>query len=372
MQGLVARLWRPVAAAALVHLLFLAVYLAKHHGDPSVLVCAGSLRTGFPPYEYITQTVGPSGHDGQFYYSLARAPWRSHGRDIDVPAGRHLRIFYPALCWLTSAGNPRLLFYVMPAVNFLAIVSLAALGAWLAVRQGRSPWWGFVLPLGANLGLTLLHNFTDGVSTVAVFALLAAWLSGARWHWIALAALLAIFSREQNLAVVGLIALAAPFRGRLRTAGAVAGVLALWGGWVCLLRLWYGCWPFITDSGQFEAPFAGMWYRWSHLGGNEGFSRRLAIIHAASMIHLLFLLGVAFVLAWRQRNRVLALAMLGGVTLAIFAGHNIYMDFWSYNRVFVWVPLGIWLGGLQTGQTWSLYCLCPGFLWSGVAALNYV
>jgi hypothetical protein len=53
-------------------------------------------------------------------------------------------------------------------------------------------------------------------------------------------------------------------------------------------------------------------------------------------------------------------------------GHNTYVDFWSYLRVFAWVPLGIWLGGLQTGQTWALYCLCPGFVWSAVAALNYV
>jgi hypothetical protein len=90
------------------------------------------------------------------------------------------------------------------------------------------------------------------------------------------------------------------------------------------------------------------------------------------LIHLTVLLGVALVLAWRQRNRVLAVAMVGGVALAVLAGHNIYMDFWSYNRVFAWVPLGVWLGGLQTGQRWSLCCLAPGFLWSGVAALNYV
>ena len=87
MQGVVARLWRPVAAAALVHLLFLAVYLAKHHGDPSVLVCAGSQRTGFPPYEYITRTVGPSGHDGQFYYSLARRRGAATGRTSTLRQG---------------------------------------------------------------------------------------------------------------------------------------------------------------------------------------------------------------------------------------------------------------------------------------------
>src|SRR5579875_1010219 len=148
MRAVVARLWRPVVASALVHLLFLVVYLAKFHGDASVLICAGAQRTGVPPYEYVTRTIGPSGHDGQFYYSLARAPWRRHGLDIDVPAGRHLRIGYPALCWLLSAGEPHLLFYVMPAINFGAIVVLSALELfWLCAAAkahggGLSCRWG--------------------------------------------------------------------------------------------------------------------------------------------------------------------------------------------------------------------------------------
>ncbi len=229
------------------------------------------------------------------------------------------------------------------------------------------------MPLGANLGLSLLHNFTDIVSTAGGVRPAGRLVIRCPLVLDRPGGSAGLFSREQNLAVVGLVALAAPFRGRLRTGVSRRRRAGASGAAGCVCCVWeYGYWPFITDSGQFEMPFAGMWYRWSHLGGNDGFSRRLAIIHAASMIHLLFLLGVAFVLAWRQRNRVLALAMLGGVALAVLAGHNIYMDFWSYNRVFVWVPLGIWLGGLQTGQTWSLCCLAPGFLWSGVAALNYV
>jgi hypothetical protein len=312
MPSLLASLWRPVAAAALVHLLFLGVYLGKHRGDASVLVCAGACRVGAAPYEYVTRTVGPSGHDGQFYYSLARAPWRCHGADMDLPAVRHLRIAYPALCWLTSAGHPRALFYVMPAINWALIVALSGLGSWLALRHGRSPWWGFLLPLGANLGLSLLHNFTDVLSTAAVFALLAAWLVGARWHWLALAALVALFSREQNLAVICVIALAAAFQGRRRTAASLVGVMGLWLGWVCLLRLVYGTWPLLTESGQFEMPFAGMCYRWAHLGGNQHFSRRLAVIHAASMVHLILLLVVALVLAYRLRKGVLAVVILGG------------------------------------------------------------
>jgi len=178
MYAVVARLWRPVAASAIVHLLFLAVYLSKFHGDASVLICAGSQRTGVPPYECVTRTIGPSGHDGQFYYSLARAPWRCHGLDIDVPAGRHLRIGYPALCWLLSAGEPHLLFYVMPAVNFTAIVVLSALGAFLALRCGQNPWWGFVLPLGANLGISLPGTFEAPKAPVYVDGKLSTTLRG--------------------------------------------------------------------------------------------------------------------------------------------------------------------------------------------------
>ena len=46
MHTVFAQVWRPVAAAACVHLLFLAVYLAKFHGDPSVLICAGAANGG--------------------------------------------------------------------------------------------------------------------------------------------------------------------------------------------------------------------------------------------------------------------------------------------------------------------------------------
>src|SRR5262249_5920195 len=109
----------PVLATVALHAGFLAVYLGRLDGDPSALVCAGENRIGCFPYEAVTRACGPSGHDGQFYYALARAPWQRHGADIDLPAYRHVRILYPALCWALSAGDPVLLLYVMPAVNLL-------------------------------------------------------------------------------------------------------------------------------------------------------------------------------------------------------------------------------------------------------------
>src|SRR5271165_4146134 len=103
-------IWGPALAALLLHALLVTIYLARNGADPSALVCAGTFRIGQPPYEAITKAMGPSGEDGQFYYSLARSPWRAHGQDIDHPGYRQLRILYPAVCWLWTGGHSHLLF----------------------------------------------------------------------------------------------------------------------------------------------------------------------------------------------------------------------------------------------------------------------
>jgi hypothetical protein len=146
----------------------------------------------------------------------------------------------------------------------------------------------------------------------------------------------------------------------------------LWLGWVGVLRSWYGSWPFLGPQGNFDLPFAGMEYRWTHPGGNDHFSRRLSVILVASMIHLTFEIGLAFYLASRRRDRAVTLCMLAGVGLAFIAGTSIYCDFWSYTRVFVWLPMGIWLLGLRGRMSWPQVSLSPAFLWTLVAALRYV
>src|SRR5689334_9259721 len=140
----------PCLVAAGFHAALLAAYVAAFGGDPSALVCAARERLGRPPYECLRTGFDRNGYDGQFYYALARAPWRRHGSDIDAPAVRHARILYPALSWLFSGGDARLLVWVMPAVNLLAIAALAGLGAAVACRHGLGAWWGALLPLAVN------------------------------------------------------------------------------------------------------------------------------------------------------------------------------------------------------------------------------
>jgi hypothetical protein len=56
------------------------------------------------------------------------------------------------------------------------------------------------------------------------------------------------------------------------------------------------------------------------------------------------------------------------VAFALVGGPMIYQDFWSYLRVFVWVPLGIWLAAVRGGLTWPAWLLLPGLAWGLVAA----
>jgi hypothetical protein len=114
-----------------------------------------------------------------------------------------------------------------------------------------------------------------------------------------------------------------------------------------------------------------MAYRWAHPGGNDHFSRRLALILIPSMCQLTALIGVGLYLATRGRDRAVALCVLAAVGLAVVAGKGFYCDFWSYTRVFVWLPLGVWVLALRWRLRWPLAGLAPSLLWPVVAALRY-
>ncbi|MBV9125470.1 MAG: hypothetical protein JO112_19150 [Planctomycetes bacterium] len=372
MRSIRSQVWLPVAAAVGLYLTAMAVYVAKHHGDLSSLLCTGANRIGRPPYEAVTASIGPNGYDGQFYYAIARAPWKLQEQGLDAPAPRTLRILYPLVCWLLSGGRARLLFWVMPAVNLAALAGLAALGAWLARHYGRSVWWGLSLPVALNAGLPALHNLTDPLAMLAVFGLLSAWLLGSRAWVVLLWAAVAVFSREQNVAIAGLLLVLALGQRRFDVAAAMLAVVLLWLGWVGWLKAAYGVWPFLPGQGNFAVPLSGMIYRWTHLGGNLAFSRRLAIIFGLSMLHLTLEILLALYLLRRRGDPAVKWCMLAGVLLAVVGGTSIFGDFWSYTRVFVWLPTGLWLTALPGRQSWPLLLLLPAGLWTAVAAANYV
>jgi hypothetical protein len=366
----------PSAAALLLHVGLLAIYIARNHHDVSVLVGVSSNRVGAAPYEAVTTGMSGYGADGMWYYAIARHPARRQ-INLDFPANRHLRIGYPFLCWLASGGpffptaQARALLWVMPAMNLAAIVALTALGAIVACRYGKSGWWGLLLPLAVNAAIPALRDLTDCFSTLAVLGLMSAWLLGGPWPALAGWALLALFNREQNAAVVGLVLLGLVVSGQRKQAAGVAAAAALWTIWVAALRMIYGEWPFLPSSGNFAAPFTGLCDGLQHLAAAP-YPRRMGALLWASLIHAVLVLAAAVWCALRTKRRGLALFLLGGVVLAILGGPCLYLDIYSYRRVLVWHTLGIWLHGMETGERWPVLLLGIATVWSITPALGYV
>jgi hypothetical protein len=243
----------------------------------------------------------------------------------------------------------------------------------LASRYGRSTWWGFLLPVVVNVGAPALRDLTDPVATAAACGLLTAWLLGWRPIWLACWAVAAVLSREQNLAIVGIVlfgcltANRGPglfFRREKRlvspyAAAALLVTVAVWLAWVGVLYGFYGTLPFLRVN--VGAPLAGMWWRWTHLEGQVGAAR--LPIHAVAMVFLTMQIAISLLLPLARAEATAMLTALAGAALAFLAGPAIFENGQSYTRVFLWMPLGIWIWSMQTRRSWPIMLLSPAALW---------
>jgi hypothetical protein len=297
-------------------------------------------KVGRAPFEAVRTGLERDGYDGQFFYAIARNPWRRLGPadGVDCPPLRQARILYPVVSWLLSGGRPGLLVWVMPAVNVSAIAALAVMGSLLAGRQGFSPWWGFLLPLAVCAGLPALRDLSDVLSAAAVGALLTAWILRGPWWALALSAAAAVFARDPNVAVVGLVLAGAAWRRDARASLGLAAALLAWAGWMAAVRVMYGTWSFTAVRGDLGAPGRGLWYCVTHPGGGL-----LGLVNVACLSAILFQVGLAVRLLFARADRVTVLVALAGAGLAVLGDVPVYNDFWGYMRIFNWLPLGCWL-----------------------------
>jgi len=336
----------PILAAIAFHAGLLAVYVTAKGGDASILIGVAENRVGRNPFEQIHVSLGKDGYDGQFFYAIARNPWRKFERSdgVDCPPLRQARILYPVAGWLLSGGYPALLVWALPAVNLLAIGILAGGGAMLAVRRGFSPWLGFCLPLAVCAGLPALRDLSDVLSASALGVLLIAWSLRAPWWTSTLAAAAAVFARDPNVAIA-LIALGGfVWRRDLTSALGVVAALLAWAAWMITLRALYGTWSFTAVKGDLGMPGRGLWFCLTHLGGA---SRRVAMMNAACLVGLAAEVTIVIWLFFGRGDRVLVLAALAGAGLAFLGDVPVYDDLWGYMRIFNWLPLGCWIACVQ-------------------------
>ena len=154
------------------------------------------------------------GYDGQFFYRLAINPadfaHTAYGITVDQPY-RFMRIGYPVITWLVSAGQRALVPWMLVAVNVAAIGALAWLGGHLARQGGRHAAWGLLLPGYFGLVTSLSRDTAEPVAAAFMVA-----------------GLLAVRARRPGLAA-GLLAFAALTRETVMVAVAALAIVRVTG-----------------------------------------------------------------------------------------------------------------------------------------------
>ncbi len=217
---------RPLVPAVTTLLATLGFVLARwqrwSRGDIGSWILVGS-RFATPGRLWLAPGIGirqsSSGYDGQFYYRLALNPADLHqtayGITLDAPY-RLMRIGYPVLTWLASAGHGALVPVMLVAVNVAAMAVLGLLGAVSARTGGHHALWGLLLPAYFGLLTSVARDTAEPVAC----AFLIGGLLAIRARRSVLAGILLAFgalTRETVMVAVACLALirvAAIVRGR--------------------------------------------------------------------------------------------------------------------------------------------------------------
>jgi hypothetical protein len=284
--GLAARLNRPAAPALIATLIALAFTLVRWqtwaHGRISRFILVGihfATPSQLPPGMPVAKTYG---YDGQFFYRLALNPLNfghtAYGITMDRPY-RFMRIGYPALTWLVSAGQHWLVPVMLVAVNIAATGALGWLGARFALDGGRHALVGLLVPGYFGLITSLSRDTAEPLAAACLLAGLLA-VRGRRPLAAAFFLAYGVLTRETVMVAVAAIAILRVIgmaRGRVRPGREdLAWVVpaAVFAAWEVVVRLATGSIPLLADGGRnagapFIAPFQAFRHNLGHIHLHE-------------------------------------------------------------------------------------------------------
>ena len=249
----------PAAIAGVAGILFVVLrLLVVARGDPSRFVVAGTTFTDPATAPHGLHIFPSTGYDGQFFYRLGLDPVRmahtAFGIRLDTTY-RLQRIGYPALAWLFTGGQHRMLPDVLIILNVVGLAVLAWLGAVLAQDCGRHALWGLVFAAYFGAVLSLSRDLAEIVAACFALAGLIA-LRRARPILAGGALAAAALTRETALVIVAAVALvrlsqmvrskARP--GRDDLAWVIPGVV--FGAWQLMVKAVTGSLPARSDAGS--------------------------------------------------------------------------------------------------------------------------
>jgi hypothetical protein len=305
--------------------------VAANGGDETVFTAFGEASTEITDHaeELLGQDVFVrvnQGHDGKFFFLQALDPLYlqpdEHAVLLDRPVYRGQRMLYP----LIAGGFGLMPDHAVPWAMILTNVVAAGLGtagaARLAVRHGRSPWWGLAFAL--NLGLFAEFLISGaGVLSFAAIVWAIVMLDEDRIGPAAAWLVAAVLSREVMLLAVGGVALLWWLRRRRvpwLLAGAPAGAVALWGLYL-RVRLDEG--SGVSEVQEIGWPFGGMIASVSDWM-DQPFDMSVALV--------LVLVSIAMIMQAIRRPSYVSWAGLGFVALGPLLTAQVWTRYFDISR----------------------------------------
>ena len=245
------RIWAVALLVLVVLLLFDLKVLSSHEWSPRAFILERS------PDVPLERGWG-IGYDGQWYYAIAMDPLNA-APDLDVPAYRYQRIFYPLLVWTLSLGHAGWVPWTMLAVNLAsAVIGTAVFGALLLERR-VSPWWALVFFFSLGYLLTIRLNLLEPLTLTLALGGWLAYEKDRRSLAITLFALAGLTKEFGLVFPAGLVIWLAGSRLWRQTVSVAIGSFAPYLFWKFLLLLLLGVTEKgITQSTPLLIPFWGV------------------------------------------------------------------------------------------------------------------
>lgn len=202
--------------------------------------------------------------DGHAFAVIAQDPLLQRPSVLHDPAELAYRAQRPVwgyLTWMGSFGQAGLTGWVLVVLTVLACGSACAVASRLFVQRSRSPWWALIVPLAAFESLTELTPELLALTLLGAGILL--WQDERRTGAI-VAFSFAVLTRETMVIAIAVLACwelahrVGPIRRRLGVVVPLAVPVVVYLGWIALLRLRLGDWPFNRSNDRLSLPGVGL------------------------------------------------------------------------------------------------------------------
>jgi MFS family permease len=283
-----------------------------------------------------------TGHDGQYFYLIARDPWAGKGyADLTDDGGYRFR--RPLYGWLAGGFgtfSPRMTLIGLAVVAIFGMALAAAATADVASLLGTR-WWAVFGVLG-NLGLWLSVQLVTADALAMALAMLAVSLAlRDRTGWAVLALAAAALTKDAYLLFAIGLGGWRFFEHKRQSAVALAVVPAI------PLMLWVA-WLARQVDGSLSAKDN---FAWPLVGLIESFSQWETTSDLVQAIVALLAMAGALIIVVVTRHRLLGWLTVPWVVVALISSVVVWGDGNNAVRVFAPLWLFTWLGAAWLVQS---------------------